>query len=159
MTSDLIYPITIDDIAEIIEEDADEMGWEIVEMDEDDSDDDDEGLYWQIGEDMLAYITIYDNDPDSDIQTIFISLALEDDEATLDDINYFNSNNDLVSAFIDEEDGTIILRSCLCSANGITADSLRAFLMLTYLGFADLIDDDDDEDYDEEEEYSDYEDE
>ena len=133
MATNLIEKISLDILSDIIAENEEELGWTIV--DDDEGEEETSELNWQICEGVVAQLSIQDEE---DCQLLNMSLAIQDDEATVEDINAFNSGEDVVSAFI-ADDGVIILHVALCIAGGVTRESIQIFLELCAEGLADLI--------------------
>lgn len=134
MTTKLIYDLTLKDVAEIIETYAEERGWEVFEDEESGL----EMLEWQLGGgDITAQLSLLKHET---IHVLSMTAALEDDSATLDDINAFNSNESLVSAYMSDEN-IIIVRAELCVGSVIAADTVERFLEMAEAGVFDIIED------------------
>ena len=130
MSTKLIYDLTLSDVADIICAHGKDDGWKVEEM-EDGLD----RLDWMIDEDICAEVSLVKHG------------SLEDDEATLDDLNAFNGNSQLVSAYLCD-DHVIVVRAELCIRSAVTTETIEAFLDMAVDGVYDLIDEVDEGDAD-----------
>ena len=101
MTTKLIYDLMLSDVAEIIRAHGREDGWEVEESTEDGL----EMLDWMLDDDICAQVSLVKHET---IHVLSMTVALEDDTATLDDLNAFNSNEHLVSAYMSDENVIIV---------------------------------------------------
>lgn len=135
--SEFIKNVTLETLSDIIMEHAEEYGWGVEDAEEGEEV---ESLDWQLTEDLVVEVSLEDSDG---IKLVKASIALEDDAATLEDINNFNAGQSLVSAFMmrDEETNSdiIIVRGTLPYVEGVSRDSLCGFLELFSEGLADLL--------------------
>lgn len=133
MTTKLIYDLMLKDVAEIIESHAGDRGWSVYEDEESDPD----VLEWQLDEDITAQLSLLRHES---IHVLSMTVALEDETATLVDINAFNSNESLVSAYMSAEN-IIIVRAELCVGSVIAAETVENFLDMASAGVFDIIED------------------
>lgn len=95
-------------------------------------------LEWQLGGgDITAQLSLLKHET---IHVLSMTAALEDDSATLDDLNAFNSNESLVSAYMSDEN-IIIVRAELCVGHVIAAETVENFLEMAEAGVFDIIED------------------
>ena len=134
MSTKLIYDLTLSDVADIICAHGKDDGWKVEEME-----DGIDRLDWMIDEDICAEVSLVKH---GSLSVLAMTVALEDDEATLDDLNAFNGNSQLVSAYLCD-DHVIIVRAELCIRSAI-----EAFLDMAVDGVYDLIDEVDEGDAD-----------
>ena len=139
MSTKLIYDLTLSDVADIICAHGKDDGWKVEEM-EDGLD----RLDWMIDEDICAEVSLVKH---GSLSVLAMTVALEDDEATLDDLNAFNGNSQLVSAYVCD-DHVIIVRAELCIRSAVTTETIEAFLDMAVDGVYDLIDEVDEGDAD-----------
>ena len=142
MTTKLIYDLMLSDVAEIIRAHGREDGWEVEESTEDGL----EMLDWMLDDDICAQVSLVKHET---IHVLSMTVALEDDTATLDDLNAFNSNEHLVSAYMSDEN-VIIVRAELCIGSVVAAETIETFLDMAAAGVYDIIEDVEDDDYDDE---------